>query len=260
MSLTQSVILGAIQGVTEFLPISSSAHLILVPFFFGFEGGSLTYDVLLHFATLFATLILYGKTFSLLTKEALMAKKKDKIKELLLPKIIFASLPIFAFGYFFHDYIDRIFRTPKVCAFMLISVSILMFIAESKSLKKDRKITYTSAFAIGIAQAIALIPGTSRSGITIATGLLLGIERKKAVDFSFLLSIPAVCAASLYEIKNLHYGSESIFVPFFGMLSATLFGTISLKFLIEYLKRYSLRLFAWYRIFLAILVLMFSEQ
>ncbi len=259
MTFTESVILGIIQGVTEFLPISSSAHLILVPYIFGFRGGDLAYDVALHFATLFATLSLYGRAFLSVIFDLANVGKKDWIKESLLIKILFASIPAFLFGYLFHDYIEKNLRTPYVCAFMLIFVSLLMLYAESKKTERKRDVSYPIAIAIGIAQALALIPGTSRSGITITMGLLFQLDRKRAVDFSFLLSIPVILGASIYELKNFELQKETTTIVITGMVSATFAGIISLKFLINYLRKYTLRIFAWYRIFIALLILMLSE-
>lgn len=258
MSLAQSLILGIIQGVTEFLPISSSAHLILIPWFFRFEQGGLTYDVMLHFSTLFATLILYGRTFFFLILEVKDKFRQKRIKESLLLKIICGSIPVFLFGYFLGGFIDKYLRTPSVCAFMLISVSILMFVADKKKTAKDEDISFGKALMIGVAQALSLIPGTSRSGITITFGILLGLEKKKAVDFSFLLSIPVILGASLYEARNVDFEVQDPLVYIVGMISATISGMISLKFLIAYLKRYTLKVFAIYRLFIATLILVLS--
>ncbi|MDW8001080.1 MAG: undecaprenyl-diphosphate phosphatase [Deltaproteobacteria bacterium] len=260
MSITQSLVLGIIQGVTEFLPISSSAHLILIPWFFQFEQGGLTYDVMLHFATLFATLSLYGQSFFSLIPEAIRKYRERRPGDSLFIKILVGSLPIILFGYFFGDFIERYLRTPFVCVFMLISVSILMFIAEKRKRMEDQEISFGKALIIGIAQAVSLIPGTSRSGITITMGLLLGLERKKAVDFSFLLSIPVVLAASLHEVKNVDFRGEDLAVYLVGMFSATLAGIVSLKFLIAYLRKYSLRLFAFYRLLIAALIVALSKK
>ncbi|MCX7857019.1 MAG: undecaprenyl-diphosphate phosphatase [Deltaproteobacteria bacterium] len=259
MTLAQSIILGLLQGVTEFLPISSSAHLILIPWFFQFQGGTLTFDVMLHFATLFATLSLYGKSLLTILREAISGVKRGKLKELLLTKIIVASFPACFVGYFFNDFIEKNLRGPYVCAFMLVSVAILMFVAEYKKRSKNRDINYTTALIMGTAQALALIPGTSRSGITITFGLLMGLERKRTVDFSFLISIPVILGASFYEIKHLDFRTDNLIIYVIGMISATIAGVVSLKFLISYLKKYSLKIFAYYRIFVAILVLSFSK-
>jgi undecaprenyl-diphosphatase len=259
LTLLQSIVLGLVQGVTEFLPISSSAHLILIPWFFGFSPGGMNYDVMLHFATLFATLLVYGRAFFSILGEAKIAVKNGSLKETTLAKIFFASLPAFFFGYFFNDQIERNLRNPYVCATMLILVSILMIVAEGKKGGRASQVNYLKALSIGLAQAIALIPGTSRSGITITFGLLLGLERKKAVDFSFLLSIPVILGAAIYELRHLTLTGENTLVYMSGMVSAIVAGVTSLKFLIGYLKRHSLRLFAFYRILLAILILMLSK-
>jgi undecaprenyl-diphosphatase len=140
---------------------------------------------------------------------------------------------------------------------MLAFVSILMIIAEKIHVEKV-EITYPVAIAIGIAQAIALVPGTSRSGATITMGMLLGLKRNEAVDFSFLLSIPIIFGAALYEMKHFEYQSGNMGIYVYGALSAFIFGALSLGFLIRYLKKHPLDIFAYYRIVLAVVILFAS--
>lgn len=260
MTLLQSIILGGIQGITEFLPISSSAHLIIVPWFFNIQDGNinkLTYDVMLHLGTLAAILCVYGKKFLHIIKEGITDFKEGHGKESLLAKIVVASIPAVLAGFFGQDIIEKYLRTPFVAAYMLAFVSILMIIAEKIHIETV-KITYPVAIAIGIAQALALVPGTSRSGATITMGMLLGLKRNEAVDFSFLLSIPIIFGAALYEMKNFQYQSGNMGTYVYGALSAFIFGALSLGFLIRYLKKHPLDVFAYYRIVLALVILFAS--
>jgi undecaprenyl-diphosphatase len=261
LSILESIIMGAIQGITEFLPISSSAHLIIVPWFLKISEGNidkLAYDVLLHAGTLFAIMLIYGKKFLNILLEGIKDLKQGMIKDSLISKIIIATCPAAIFGYLCKDFIEGYLRTPYITALMLFAVSILMIISERININKG-EISYQVALLIGFAQAIALVPGTSRSGITITLGILLGLKRTQAVDFSFLLSIPIIFGTFLYELKHLHYQSDSIGVYVIGVASAFFFGALSLKFLIGYLKKHSLDIFAYYRIGIALLILLFSK-
>jgi undecaprenyl-diphosphatase len=256
LTILESVILGALQGVTEFLPISSSAHLILVPWLFKIEEAGvekLVFDVLLHFGTLCAILVVYGKRFVTMTVEGILDIKNGKIRNTLLTKICVATVPAAVFGVVGKLYIETHLRNPEVTIYALVAVSVLMLVVERlHATKKDISLAF--AFIVGIAQACALVPGASRSGITIAVAMLLGLKRKNAVDFSFLLAIPIILGATLYETRHLHeygVGNDTLIIYASGALSALIFGLLSLKFLVRFLSRHSLDLFSYYRLVLA---------
>lgn len=262
MTPLQSIIMGAIQGVTEFLPISSSAHLIIIPWFFHIEDGNinkLTYDVMLHLGTLLAILCVYGKKLLRIIIGGLIDFREGRGRQSLLTKLIIASIPAGVAGILLKHIIETYLRTPFVAAYMLAFVSILMIIAERIHVNR-REITHPVAIAIGLAQAVALVPGTSRSGATITMGMLLGLKRSEAVDFSFLLSIPIIFGATLYEMRHFQLDSGNMGIYIYGGLSAFLFGLVSLGFLIRYLKKHTLDLFAYYRIALALIILLASLQ
>lgn len=253
--------MGAVQGITEFLPISSSAHLIVLPWFFNIDDGNinkLTFDVMLHFGTLLAILSVYGKRFITIVIEGLRGLKDRRIINSLLMKIVVATIPAAVLGLFCKDFIELYFRTPHVTVFSLIAVSILMIVSE-RIFVSGKETTYPIAIMIGFAQALALIPGTSRSGITITVAILLGLKRTQAVDFSFLLSIPIIMGAALYESKHIDYSGGGMDIYMLGVLSSFVFGYFSLKFLIGFLKNHSLDVFAFYRIGLALLILFFPK-
>lgn len=261
MSPTESIIMGAVQGITEFLPISSSAHLIVLPWFFNINDGNiskLTFDVMLHFGTLLAILSVYGKRFITIVIDGLYGLKDRRIINSLLMKIVVATIPAVVLGLLCKDFIEFYFRTPHVTVFSLIAVSILMIVSE-RIFVSGKEITYPVAIMIGFAQALALIPGTSRSGITITVAILLGLKRTQAVDFSFLLSIPIIMGAALYESKHIDYSGGGMDIYMLGVLSSFVFGYFSLKFLIGFLKNHSLDVFAFYRIGLALLILFFPK-
>ena len=262
MSPLESVILGAIQGITEFLPISSSAHLIIMPWFFKIDEkgvNTLVFDVMLHFGTLLAILTLYWRKFLIVLIDGILELKEKRIGDSLFFKIVVATLPAVILGFLCKDLIETYLRTPYVAVFGLVGVSLMMIVCE-RIYVSEKGVTYPVAIAIGIAQAFALVPGVSRSGITIVVGMLMGLKRTQAVDFSFMLSIPIILGAGLYESRHLNFqgtGGAEIYV--LGVASAFFFGFLSLKFLISYLKRHSLDIFALYRLAIALLILLLSR-
>ncbi len=260
MTVLQSIFMGAIQGITEFLPVSSSAHLILVPWFLKIDEGNvnaLTYDVMLHLGTLLAILSVYGHKFARVIVEGFIDFKEGHFRESLLFKLIIATIPAALAGLLLQHLIEKWLRTPFVAAYMLAFVSIMMIVAERKHVDRS-DISFPVAIAIGVAQAVALIPGTSRSGATITMGMLLGLKRTEAVDFSFLLSIPIIFGTALYEMRHIRLDQGIGGIYLYGALSAFFFGALSLGFLIRYLKRHTLYVFAYYRIILALVILLWA--
>jgi undecaprenyl-diphosphatase len=260
VTILESIFLGALQGVTEFLPISSSAHLIILPWFMKIKDGGankLTYDVMLHFGTLVAILLIYGRQFLSVCIEGFIDIWHRRFRHTLLLKIVVGTIPAAVFGLLFKSFIEDSLRTPFVTVFTLVGVSVIMLLSE-RILVQERELSYPIALVIGIAQAIALVPGTSRSGITIVAGILLGLKRASAIDFSFLLAIPIILGTSLYEAKHVQFQGRGIDIYLAGVISAFIFGALSLKFLITYLKKHSLDVFAYYRFCLAAFLLLSS--
>ena len=252
--------MGAVQGITEFLPISSSAHLIVIPWFFRISQTNvnpLTYDVMLHFGSLLAVLLLYGRKFFRTVVEGLVDFRDGRGTQSMLFKIIVATLPAVIAGFLGKNLIEHYLRAPIIAAFMLALVAIMMILSERMAVDRSG-ITMPIAIAIGVAQAIALVPGVSRSGITITMAIFLGLRKSEAVDFSFMLAIPIILGTSIYESRHVQFHGDATALYLFGMLSAFIFGAASLKFLITYLKDHTLDLFAYYRIGLALLILIFS--
>ncbi len=261
MTALEGAVLGAVQGVTEFLPVSSSAHLILVPWFFNISDQNvdkLAFDVMLHFGTLLAILSIYGKRFFEICLEGLRDLLAWRIRDNLLLKIVVATGPAAVAGLLFKDVIELYLRTPYVCTVGLFTVSILMVVAE-RVFVSGRSLSYSLALVLGTAQALALVPGTSRSGITITVALLLGLKRTEAVDFSFLLAVPIILGSAIHEAKYLKGAGVNLDLYMAGAASAFVFGFLSLAFLIRFLKRHSLDVFAVYRIGIAFLILLFAK-
>ena len=216
MDLIELVVLALIQGLTEFLPISSSAHLILPSKLFGWHDQGLTYDVAVHFGTLIAVVSYYRhKVFKMARDVAQHPKYLSFSADLgrvgdqeafanvrLFKQVIFASIPVLSVGFFFQDWIEHHFRSLWVIAFTTLFFGVLLGVAEYKGKKTMTmsELTFTFAMVIGVAQALALVPGTSRSGITITAALLIGMRSEDSAHFSFLLSIPTILAATSLQV------------------------------------------------------------
>ncbi|MBD3270739.1 undecaprenyl-diphosphatase UppP [Candidatus Peregrinibacteria bacterium] len=265
MTLFEAVLLGVVQGITEFLPISSSGHLILVEDWLGLHVESLkSFDIAVHFGTLVAIFAYFRKDFSqlFLASVAIVKRKKGYEKEKKLIKwLVLATLPAVFVGLFLGDTIDFYARSSFSVAIVLILVGLIFFIAEYVHSKLQiKKINFLNSFIIGCAQAIALIPGVSRSGITITAGIFQGIKREEAARFSFLLGSIAITAATLLAIVKSFSGdieTVSLELIIAGLLASGFSGFFAVSFLMKYLKKHSLRIFGLYRIILGVLILLF---
>lgn len=265
MPLHQAVILAIVQGFTEFLPVSSSAHLALAPWLLGWKDQGLTFDIALHFGTLAAVMIYFFRDWIQILGQAFGWRGGADAGLRSSPRMLWtlaaATLPIGVLGILFKDDAETTFRSPWVIGTMLILVGLLMLWAESvsKRTKTIGQITFIDAMTIGFAQALAIIPGTSRSGITITAGLFRHIDREAAARFSFLLSTPAIAAAALLAFKDLYEagGVPQAEIASFvaGIVVSALTGCFVIGFLLRFLRDHSLRFFVAYRIIFGILVL-----
>lgn len=268
MNILHAFVLGLVQGLGEFLPISSSAHLIIVPWLFKWPDPGLGFDVALHWGTLVAVLFYFRNDVWLLIKgffHSLMPSKREmseNIYQKLAWLLIIASVPGAIIGKLLEKKIDKIFHeglsgsAALWVAIILGAFGLILWLADmaSKKTKNLDRITWIDALLIGIAQALAVFPGVSRSGATIATGLGLNFKREDAARFSFLMSIPIIFGAGVLELKDFHSGvttSELVV----GFLAAAVFGFLSIKYLLRYISRHSYNLFVWYRIIAAVIIL-----
>lgn len=271
MNIFQSIILGIVQGLTEFLPVSSTAHLRIIPALLNWEDPGTAYSAVIQLGTVFAVVVyffsdlkkIYGSFFSDVPRFFKNEKPRLKSFEAKLGFwILFSTLPICFFGLLFKDPIEMGFvRSLNVVSFFLIFVSLLMVLAEKigKQEKTLHKINFLDALWIGFAQSLALIPGVSRSGSTITAALFLGLKREDAARFSFLLSVPAVVLSGLLELKtfilSVKSGEELIWMNIIvGVVSAFLSGYFSIDFLLKYLKTHKIYVFVIYRVLLGLLV------
>lgn len=251
MSFIQSAILGLVQGLTEFIPVSSTGHLILARQIMGLPlAGSLAFDAILQLATGFAVLIYFWKDIWNIIKN-----KNIKLISIL----ITASIPAIILGLLLSDYMDTAFRGTHVVAITLILGAILFYFAE-KYAKQNKEINIKKGLIIGMFQCLALVPGMSRSGSTISGGLITGLDREAAARFSFLLSLPIIFGSGLKKVFDLYQTGALAEVEsslFVASLFAFISGLLAIHFLIKFLKNHSLNYFGVYRIILAVVILIF---
>ncbi len=246
----EAIILGIVQGLTEFLPVSSTAHLILLPWIFNWRGevDTLTFDIALHGGTLLALLVCFYKDWI----ELFLRKRK------LLIYIIAGSLPAGIAGLLLNNFAEQHLRSPLLISIMLILVGFIMLASERICKYRNQdSINLSDSFFIGIAQAFAIIPGVSRSGITISAGLFKGLQRDVAARFSFLLSTPIIAGALLLHVRKAitNYEAYNIHLFLWGFIASFLTGYIAIKFLLNFLKKYPLNIFVYYRFVIAIVII-----
>ena len=253
MTLWQAVIMGIIQGLGEFLPISSSGHLLLVPWFFEWQDPGLTFDIALHAGTLLAVVIYFHKDWLSLLRAAF--SNKDHKRRRIFWLLVLATIPAAVSGFLFKDIIESKARSPVLIGLMLIVFGLFLYFADKhKQTRKLTTMTVREALFIGIAQALALIPGVSRSGVTITAARLFSYTRDDAARFSFLLSTPVIFGATLLSITDLKPGE--INMPFIGgIVVSCLVGMLSISVLLKIIKRHSLNIFVGYRILLGAFII-----
>ena len=261
MSLIHAVILGIVEGLTEFIPVSSSGHLLLVHTFLGVTPNDLAVDAVLQMGTIFAVLLYFRKElwrlcvtfFRLITLRQVDEKEKS-----ILTAIIVGTVPAVCFGLLLEGYISTTFRSPTVLVIGLLFGSALMFLAERVIRTNFVSVNPKKGFLLGLFQSLALLPGVSRSGATISGGLFLGLSREDATRFSFLLSFPIIVGAGLKELLDLRHVTGGISLSLgVGSFVAFLVGLLSIHILIRYLRTHSLHVFIYYRLLLAIAILFF---
>jgi undecaprenyl-diphosphatase len=263
MELFQAFILGMVQGLGEFLPISSSAHLIITPWLFNWTDPGLAFDVALHWGTLLAVLLYFWQDVWLIIKgfyHSLFKATRDlqnNIYQKLSWLLIIASIPGAIIGKLLESQAENAFRNPLLIASTLSVMGVVLFLADKfgSKLKNLNHISWLNSLILGLSQALAVIPGISRSGATITAGLFQGFTREDAAKFSFLMSIPIIFGAGILKLPDI--ASEANHLPLVvGFISAAIFGFLSIKFLMQYISHRSYALFSGYRIALAALIVM----
>ena len=254
MSIFEALILGLIQGLTEFIPVSSSGHLLIFHEILGTSDDSLAFDVALHVGTLLALILYFRKDLWKLASNVFKKNKDGRLARLL----VVATIPAATAGLLFSGFIDDNLRTPVVVAVALTFAGILMLIVDKMAASKnDKPVTTKQGLMVGFAQILALVPGVSRSGATITAGIFAGLDRKQATRFSFLLAVPIISGSAfgilLKDGDSLTMGTEL----YVGMIAAFVSGLFAIKFMLGIIGRVGLKPFAYYRFAVAALVLIF---
>lgn len=264
MNLFEAVILGIVQGLTEFLPISSTAHLRIIPAFVGWDDPGAAFTAVTQIGTLIAVFVYFAKDIVSLStawwKSTIVLRPFETQDSRMAWWILFGTIPIGVLGLLFKDFIETDFRSLSVIAYSLIALALLLAAAEKVGKRKRRLETMTvlDTQLIGLAQAVALIPGASRSGTTITAGLFLNLNREDAARFSFLLSIPAITLSGLYQLYKLRDGLAGEFgiALLVAVVVSGIVGYLSIGFLLRYLRSHSTWLFIIYRIALGVIILL----
>ncbi|MCL6448504.1 MAG: undecaprenyl-diphosphatase UppP [Armatimonadetes bacterium] len=257
MSIGEAVILGIVQGLGEFLPVSSSAHLVLVPWLVGWPYAGLTFDVALHLGTLLAVVCYFWRDWLVLLVDGL--RRAPTVEGRLFWYVVVATVPGALFGYFLEEQAETVFREPLLIGSMLIIMGVVLYLVDSRA-SKTRKLGQMGlgdSILIGVSQALAIIPGISRAGITMTAGRFLGLRREAAARFSFLLSAPIIFGAGLVQLSKIT--PSQINAPFLtGVLVSAVVGFLSIGFLLHYLTRHSFVIFVWYRLLLGAAVIIIA--
>jgi undecaprenyl-diphosphatase len=268
VEIIRAIVLGIVQGATEFIPVSSSGHLVLVPWLLGWPSQSLLFDTMLHWGTLVSILVVFGRDFLTIIGAVLRGLARRSLRE---PEarlgwyIVAGSIPAAGVGLFFKDFFEALFASPTAAGGFLFLTAAVLVISEqiarrataSRGLEQMR---WRDAIGIGVAQAIALAPGISRSGMTIATGLASGFRRDVAARYSFLLGTPAFFGAGLLQLIDvLREDATQVTaqVPELavGLIVSALTGILAIRFLLAYLRKRSLYIFAIYCVIAGALVI-----
>lgn len=254
MSIFEALILGIVQGLTEFIPVSSSGHLLLTHEIFGSLNDSLAFDVALHVGTLLALLLFFRRDILKLSSSIVSKTAEGRLVRLLL----LATIPAGVAGLLLADFIDDHVRNVLVVAVSMGLFGLVMLISDGFAAKKPvSEISTKQGLIVGLVQTLALVPGVSRSGATMTAGLFAGLERKQAARFSFLLAIPIIAGSALgILMKNndaLDFGAPLVV----GMLAAFASGLFAIKFMLNVIARWGLKPFAYYRMLLAVLTIVF---
>jgi undecaprenyl-diphosphatase len=262
MNVFQAIVLGVVQGISEFLPISSSGHLVLIPTLFGWEVQSRVFDVVVHLGTLLAVIIFFRKKLYGILRACLTSATPSRERTLGI-FLIFATIPAAIVGLFFGDMIESVFRFPTMIAISLIVGGMVLYFADryaahtpSKELEALKPL---QVWVIGVAQVLAFIPGMSRSGMTISAGLFQGFSKKAAAEFSFLISIPIIILAGAAGARELVVSgtdlSLSVTAITAGFFAATVSGFFSIWLTFVVVRTFSFLPFVWYRIIVGVSIL-----
>jgi undecaprenyl-diphosphatase len=261
MNLLHAIILAIVEGLTEFLPVSSTGHMILTSTIMGIEKDAFTklFEIAIQLGAILSVVVLYWKKFFDISKWQFYIK------------LLIAVIPALLLGKLFSDMIDELLESPTTVALSLLTGGIVLLFIDKLftkgTIKEEKDITYTKGFAIGIWQCLAMIPGVSRSAASIIGGMQQGLSRNVAAEFSFFLAVPTMAAATGYKLLKTYTehpevlsDTHNLFLLAVGNLVAFIVAMIAIKFFIRFLQKNGFKLFGWYRIFLGVLVLVLLQM
>ena len=243
MTLLTVIILAVIQGLTEFLPVSSSGHLALAGMIMKVPEGDLIFEIVVHLGTLMAVLAVYRNDLKELVSGVFRKQRESLV---LAGLLIIGSIPAALAGFFLADSIERAFNSPVLVSVMLLVTGCVLFSTKFMKSGNRDKPTVAGSFIVGISQAMALLPGISRSGFTISAGLLAGIKKEKAARFSFMLSIPAIAGAAILKLGDAGSIGIDLSLMITGFAVSALTGYLALRILLKFLRAGRFSIFAWY--------------
>jgi undecaprenyl-diphosphatase len=254
MSILQAILLGLLQGLTEFIPVSSSGHLVLVPWLLGWAAPGVAYDTVVHLGTLVAVVLYLRREIIALVRGgwgSLRTLKLETVEARLFWLLIVSAIPGGLMGYLWADFFERLFGSPRVVSLLLMVTGLLLFAGERLGRRSMtlEKMGLGQALVMGLAQGCAIAPGLSRSGATISAGLLCGLKREEAARFSFLMSIPIIAgaaAAQLLKVSSAGLGAPQALHLGLGFVAALASGYMAVRFLLKHLQTHSLGAFSYY--------------
>ncbi|MXW22916.1 MAG: undecaprenyl-diphosphate phosphatase [Candidatus Dadabacteria bacterium] len=261
MEIVQSIVLGLIQGITEFLPVSSTAHLFLIPWLFSWQDQGLPFTVALHVGSLFAILYCFREELVLIIRDFFCGLRSFSFEGRQDGRtgvyLIVATLPAVATGFLFERYASGVLRDPVPVAAFLLGFGALLYISDRKTTasKTLRDMNLVDALFFGVAQAFAILPGASRAGVTITGGLFRNYRREEAARFSFLLAIPVIVAAGVFEVRHLGYAEMFRWSFALGVATSFLSALFAIRFLLGYVRTRSFTLFVVYRAVLSVVII-----
>jgi undecaprenyl-diphosphatase len=260
MDVIQSIVLGAIQGITEFLPISSTAHLVLLPWFFSWKDKGLAFDVALHVGSLLAIIVFFWRDWLLIISDFLKSAAERSFEGRPSGKIgmfiLIGTVPGAISGLLFEKEAAGLFRNPFSIAFAISAFGLLLYISDrfSRRYKSVLDMSFTDCIVVGLVQALAIIPGVSRSGITITGAMFRNFRRDEAAKFSFLLAAPLIAGAGIFESRHLSYAEVSSGPFILGFVSSAIFSFLAIKYLLRFVRKESYTVFVIYRLILAVVI------